>query len=75
MLGSSAADALLAYVNAEQVRAEQAVAVGQVQYVERFGAVNNRLGRCPSLSPCESRTMPIEMADTFPLLATQPTLT
>jgi len=47
VLGSSAADALLAYVNAEQVRAEQAVAAGQVQYVERFGAVNNRLGRCP----------------------------
>ena len=45
VLGSSAADELLAFVNAEQVRAEQAVADGRVKYDERFGAVNNRSGR------------------------------
>ena len=49
MLGSNTADALLSFVNAEQVRAEQAVAEGLVPYGERFGAVNNRSGRQPFL--------------------------
>lgn len=51
VLGSSTADALLAFVNAEQVRAEQAVADGQVKYDERFGAVNNRSGQVRSYYP------------------------
>ena len=54
MLGSSTADALLAFVNAEQVRAEQAVADGQVKYDERFGAVNNRSGHTIASPSCST---------------------